>query len=172
MNLVTDNLPALTLWFTAGSWYIMKLKARKNSEILNVKKKILMVGIWLYKAAVALWVYYVTLKILNWSLIASHTVTLLTLIMLEVTNAFNFRSLYSSFFKTSFKRNTWLIYAGVISLLATVAIMYVPFLQKVFETTWLPWYAWLITAFISLSIIIVVDIAKHINKNSFEDYGT
>lgn len=172
MNLVTDNLPALTLWFTAGSWYIMKLKARRNSEILNVKKKILMVWIGLYQAAIALWVYYVTLKILDWSLIAAHTVTLLTLIMLEVTNAFNFRSLYSSFFKTSFKRNVWLVYAGAISLLATVAIMYVPFLQKVFETTGLPWYAWLVTFGLSLSIIVVVDIAKYINKNSFEDYWT
>jgi magnesium-transporting ATPase (P-type) len=117
-------------------------------------------------------VYYITLNVLNWSLVAAHTATLLTLIMFEVSNAFNFRSLYSSFFKTSLFRNTLLIYAGAASILATVAIMYIPFLQKIFETTGLPWYTWLVTAIISLSIIVVVDIAKYINKNSFEDYGT
>jgi len=109
---------------------------------------------------------------LNWSLVAAHTATLLTLIMFEISNAFNFRSLYSSFFKTNLFRNTWLIYASMASLFATLAIMYVPFLQKIFETTGLPWYTRLVTALISLSIIIVVDIAKYINKNSFEDYGT
>lgn len=172
MNLVTDNMPALTLWFTAGSWYIMKLKARKNSDILNRKKKILLVSVWLSMAAAALIVYYITLKILHWTPIAAHTATLLTLIMFEVSNAFNFRSLYASFFKTKHQRNILLIYASIASLLATFAIMYIPFLQKVFETTGLPWYVWLFTAVFSLTIILIVDTAKRINKNSFEDYGT
>jgi magnesium-transporting ATPase (P-type) len=92
--------------------------------------------------------------------------------MFEISNAFNFRSLYASFFKTKLSRNIPLIYASIISLLATAAIMYIPFLQKVFETHPLSWQTWVVTFLISLSIIVVVDIVKYINKNSFEDYGT
>jgi len=172
MNLVTDNFPALTLWFTKWSGYIMQLKARKNSNILNTKKKLLLVGMGLYIALVTLLVYVVALKVFNWPLEAAHTLVLLTMIMFEISHAFSFRSLYSTFLKTSFKRNTLLIYASVISLLATVAIMYIPFLQNIFETSPLSWHIWILTFVISLSVIVVMDIIKIINKNSFEDYGT
>ncbi len=172
MNLVTDNLPAITLWFTTGSGYIMKLKARKNSNILNTKKKLLLVWVWMFMALVSLLVYVIALKKLNRSLESAQTLVLLTLIMFEISNAFNFRSLYASFFQTKISRNIPLIYASIISLLATAAIMYIPFLQKVFETHPLSWQTWVVTFLISLSIIVVVDIIKHINKNSFEDYGT
>jgi len=172
MNLVTDNLPALTLWFTKGSGYIMKLKARKNSNILNTKKKLLLVWVWIFMALVSLWVYTIALKKLNRSLEAAQTLFLLTLIMFEISNAFNFRSLYASFFKTKLSRNIPLIYASIISLWATAAIIYIPFLQKVFETHPLSWQTWVVTFLISLSIIVVVDIIKYINKNSFKGYGT
>ncbi len=150
----------------------MQLKARKNSNILNTKKKILLASVGIFMALVSLLVYVVVLRVFNRSLEASHTMVLLTMIMFEVTNAFNFRSLYSSFWKTSFKRNIWLIYASIASLLATAAIMYIPVLQIIFETESLPRYAWVSTFVISLSVILVVDIAKYINKNSFDDYGT
>jgi magnesium-transporting ATPase (P-type) len=147
----------------------MKEQARKSSEILNNKKKILLIGVGLFMALVSLVVYYITLKVLKRPPAAAHSMTLLTLIMFEVSNAFNFRSLYSSFFKTSLRRNKVLLYASALSLLSTVAIIYVPFLQKVFETTALPLSAWLFTFVLSLSVIFVVDIAKKIDKNSFED---
>jgi len=172
MNLVTDNIPALTLWFTKWSWYIMQLKARKNSNILNTKKKLLLVWVGLYMALVALLVYMLALKVFHRSLPAAHTLVLLTMIMFEISNAFNFRSLYSTFLKTSFKRNILLVYGSIISLLATAAIMYIPFLQKIFETEPLSRHIWVLTFVLSLSIIVVVDVVKMINKNSFEDYGT
>lgn len=172
MNLVTDNFPALTLWFTKWSGYIMQLKARKNSNILNTKKKILLLGMWFYIAIVTLLVYILALKVFHWPLPAAHTLVLLTLIMFEISHAFSFRSLYSTFLKTSFKRNTLLVYASIISLLATAAIIYIPFFQNIFETTPLSWHVWILTFVLSLSVIFVMDIVKIINKNAFEDYGT
>jgi P-type Ca2+ transporter type 2C len=137
MNLVTDNLPALTLGFTSGSEYIMKLKARRTSEILNRNKKLLIISVGLFMALLCFGVYYISLNVLKLPLIIAQTMTLLTLIMFEISNAFNFRSLHTPFYKTKFTRNIFLIYASIVSLLMTVLIIYTP-LNRIFETQPLP----------------------------------
>lgn len=149
----------------------MQRKARKTSDILNFQKKLLLVAVGLFMAGVCLLVYYVALTFFHWSLAAAQTLALLTLIMFEINNAFNFRSLSVSFFRTSFRRNKMLIYASIISLLATVAIIYIPALQGIFATHPLPRHVWIVAFCISFSVIFVVDIAKSITKTSFEDHG-
>ncbi len=164
MNLVTDNLPSLTLWFTEASKWIMQEKAKRNSEILDKNKKFLMFGLGLFMTIWALIVYYVTLKVWNWSLVQAHTATLLTLIMFELMNSFNFISLETSFFKTNFMRNKLLLLAVLWSLLASIAIIYIPFLQPIFGTSAMSLSTRLYISLITFSVIIFMDIIKYFTR--------
>lgn len=160
MNLVTDNLPALTLWFAPSTSDIMEHKARKNSDILNNTLIKMLLGAWFTMAIWTLIVYYIVLNVSNVSIEQAHTIVLVTLIFFEISGAFNFRSLTKSFFKLSIATNPYLVYASIISLLATIAIVYIPFLNKIFETSPIPRYYRISSFIISLSIILIFDKIK------------
>lgn len=167
MNLVTDNLPALTLGFTPSSPDIMKDKARKNSNILTSKLIIMLIIAWFVMIIGALSLYYIILNFTNVSIEAAHTIVLVTLILFEISNAFNFRSLTKPFYKLAFNNNPYLIYASIISILATIAIVYIPFLNKIFETSPISRYYRIIWFILSLSIIFIFDILKTKYKRLF-----
>ena len=159
MNLVTDNLPALTLWFTPAWNDVMNVQARKKSDILNNKLIMTILALWLIMGLWTLIVYVFVLNILHQPLIVAQTAALVTLILFEIFNAFNFRSLKVTSYKLSFTSNKYLVRASGISLIASVLIIYTP-LNKIFETTpiWL-WY-WVWWFLIASSIMIFFDILK------------
>ncbi len=163
MNLVTDNLPAISLGFNNSSQDIMKMKPRRKSNILNKKLIILLVTTGTIMGLLALGVFYFTLNILEQDIVVARTTTLVTLIFLEIANAFNFRSFRKGVLNRSPFVNKYLVYASIVSILATLAIIYTP-LNKIFETAPITLFNFLTAIVISLFIIIVFDVLKVINK--------
>jgi P-type Ca2+ transporter type 2C len=87
----------------------------------------------------------------------------LSLILLEIANAFNFRSFRKGVLNRPLFTNKYLVYASIISLLATILIIYTP-LSKIFSTVSIGWANWLIAIISALLIILLFDILKIINK--------
>ena len=159
MNLITDNLPAITLGFNPSSRDVMEKKPRKKSEILDKKLVILILIAGTIMGLVALGVFYFILNVLKQELIVARTTALVTLIFFEIANAFNFRSFRKRVLNRSPFTNKPLIYASIVSILATFLIIYSP-LNKVFETAPIGLFNFLLAFVASLSIILVFDILK------------
>ena len=161
MNLVTDNLPAITLSFNSSSPDIMQRKPRKKSGILDRQliKLILIAGTVM--GIVTLGVFYASLEA-GLSLAEARTAALLTLIFFEIANAFNFRSFRKLVLNRSPLVNKHLVVASVISLIATFMIIYSP-INVLFETAPLGTFSLLTALAASLSIVLVFDALKLIN---------
>ena len=163
MNLVTDDLPAITLGFNPPSKDVMKSKPRRKAHLFNKKMFILLLIAGTVMAVITLGVFYFVLEILNKELIVARTVALVTLIFLEIANAFNFRSFRSGVHELPLLANKYLIYASILSIFATVLIIYTP-LNKAFETAPIGITYWLFALVISFVVIFVFDILKLITR--------
>ncbi|MDO8740042.1 MAG: cation-transporting P-type ATPase [Candidatus Woesearchaeota archaeon] len=169
MNLVTDNLPAITLGFNPSSNESMMEPPRKNSEILNKKLFILLFFTGSLIAVLVLSSYFLVFNVLGATHEYARTVALFSLIGLEIVSAFNFRSFKKGIFNRGVMVNPYLFYASVISLIATFTIIYSP-LNNVFETVPLKIDGLLIAVAISLSLAMIFDVLKYVNnKKKFFD---
>lgn len=167
MNLVTDDLPALTLGLNPPSYDAMKVKPRKKSNILNKHLLILLAIAGTVMGVGTLGVYYYTLRVLNQDILIARTSALVALIFFEIANAFNFRSFRYPVHKLPMLANKYLFFASIISILATILVIYTP-LNIIFGTTPIKLFYWILALVISLSVIVVFDILKLINeKNKF-----
>ncbi|MCR4284603.1 MAG: cation-transporting P-type ATPase [archaeon] len=159
MNLVTDNLPAITLGFNPSSQDVMNKKPRKKSHILDRQLILLILTGGATMGIITLGVFYLVLNILNQGLIVARTTALLTLILFEIAHAFNFRSFRKGVLNRSPLVNKPLVYASIISLFATALIIYTP-LNKAFETTPIGPMNILVAFVASLIIVLIFDIMK------------
>ena len=159
INLETDNLPAITLGFNASSHDVMNKKPRKKSQILDKQLISLILIGGTIMGLITLGAFYFVLNVLNQGLVMARTTALVTLIFFEIAHAFNFRSFRKRVLNRSLFVNKYLVYASIISLLATALIIYSP-LSKAFETSPIGLINILIAFVASLTIIFVFDIMK------------
>jgi len=163
MNLVTDDLPAITLSLNKSSTDIMLEKPRKKKEILNKSLIIWMIIAGFSMALFTLISFFVSFNLFHQSTEVARTTALLSLILLEIANAFNFRSFRKGVLNRPLFTNKYLVYASIISVLATILIVYTP-LNKIFSTVSVGWISWLIAIVLALLIILLFDTLKIINN--------
>jgi len=163
MNLVTDDLPSIMLSLNPPSLDVMEAKPRKKSGILNKQLFGLLALAGTVMGVGTLGVFQFIFNITNQNLTVARTTTLVTLILFEIANAFNFRSFRSPVYKLPFFANKYLVYASILSILATVMIIYSP-LNSIFNTTPIGFKYWIFAFLVSLSIIAVFDILKTANE--------
>ncbi|MFH1711086.1 MAG: cation-transporting P-type ATPase [Nanoarchaeota archaeon] len=163
MNLVTDDLPAITLSLNPSSQDIMEEKPRKKKEILNKSLVIWLLIAGFSMALITLAAFFFSFNILKQGMDYARTTALLSLIFLEIANAYNFRSFRKKVSFSSLKVNIYLFYASIISILATILIIYSP-LNKVFGTVPLPAIDWVISAVPAILIIFIFNFMKWLNK--------
>jgi P-type Ca2+ transporter type 2C len=163
MNIVTDNLPAITLGLNKSSKDIMIEKPRKKANILKKKFLIVLSISGSLMVFFVLSTFYITYNIFGQTAENVRTTALLSLIILEIVSAFNFRSFRKPTLTRSIFINPYLFFASLISLIATFLIIYTP-LNKIFETTPLPLLNFLIPFFLGILLILIFDILKRINN--------
>ncbi|MBU0534919.1 cation-transporting P-type ATPase [Patescibacteria group bacterium] len=162
MNLVTDNLPALTLGVNPTSKDIMEDKPRNNGDILNSELLKLLLGTAFFMAFTTLLAYFISFNVLGLTLEVSRTVALLTLILVEIASAFSFRSFRKMTLTRSPFVNKYLVTASILSICFTLVIIYTPF-NKILETTPLNITGWIIALVCSSLILILNDVIKTMN---------
>lgn len=159
MNLVTDNLPAITLGFNPSSKDIMEEKPRKDTKILNKSLVLLVLFNGSLMAVFTLGIYFVFYNILGQGIEVSRTAALVGLILLEIASAFNFRSFRKKTLSRSPFVNVYLFGASLISLFATLVILYTG-VSKLFETAPINFYSWMVLLIPVILILLIYDVIK------------
>lgn len=165
INLITDDLPAISLGFNPSSKDVMQVKPRKNSNILTKNLILLLVMIGLFMGIVSFAVYYTSVHILNYSQEIARTNTFLILILIQIANAFGFRSLRAKMNEIPLTSNKYLIYASLLSIIATIIVIYTP-INIIFEVVPIHPAKWFIFAILALSVVVFFDALKGYSKKS------
>ena len=93
----------------------------------------------------------------------AQTMTFTTLMLFQMFNVFNARSVEQSAFRGLF-RNHWLWAAIGLSLLLQVAVIYIPFLQQAFSTVSLSFSDWLRCVAAASSVLWLCELSKLITR--------
>lgn len=166
MNIVTDNMPAITLGFNNKSKDVMSERPRKNAQILTSEfiNVILVNGIAM--GIIAFCVSYFSYNIIQFPPEVARTTVLVSMIMVQVANAYNFRSFRYRVLNRGLWVNKYLFIASIFSILATIIIVYVPAFNKSFDTTPLGVESWIIAGVAAFIIVLLFDILKVINNKT------
>lgn len=153
INLVTDGLPALSLGLDSDEKDIMKRKPRNPKEAI-IHSSFLFIIITGIIGFIATLVAFVTE--LPSGLEKARTMAFTTTIMFQLFFVFNCRSEKKSVFRNNPFTNKKLIASVAFSILLQLVILYVPFLQILFQTVPLGLYDWLKVLLLSGSALLIL----------------
>lgn len=161
LNLITDGAPALALGTEKGDPDIMDHPPRPASEpIIN---RFMQVGIAVQTLAitsVTLYAYLTGLRLHPAQPQLAATMAFATLSFSELLRAFTARSERYPILRIGMFSNRWMNYAVVSSLVLLLAVIYVPFLNPIFNTIPLGWEQWQLL----LPLLFIPSIAAEITK--------
>ncbi len=156
INLVTDGPPALALGLDPPSPDVMSRPPRDPKEKILSKEAIrflVMIGIIMTIG---------TLGIFWWGLASglekARTLAFTTLVVYEMFNVINCRSLKFSVFRIGLFSNRKLIYAIMASIALQLAVIYVPAIQAGFKTVALGLFDWFVILAISSTVLIITQL--------------
>jgi P-type Ca2+ transporter type 2C len=172
INLVTDGPPALALGIDPKDPDVMSREPRqRGTGVLTTQD-------WWRLAGIGAAMMVGTIAVLDayypgglFTLFATgtapnaadeayaRTMAFTTLMMFQLFNVYNCRSAWRSAF-SGFFQNGWLLGAIVLSLLAHVAVIYVPFLQVAFHTVPLNARDWLVATGVASLLLIGMELIK------------
>lgn len=145
LNLVSDGAPALALGMEKGEPDIMKRSPRLPNEPVIDKTMAIGIGvIGLVDALAVLGIFMLALARYPGELIVAQTMAFITLCTSELLRAFTARSETHSVFALGLTSNRWMLWAVAVSFLLVLLVVYVPFLQPVFDTAPLGLNDWLL----------------------------
>ena len=145
LNLVSDGAPALALGMEKGEPDIMTRPPRSPGEPVIDKMMAISIGvIGIVDAVAVLSVFLLAQARYPDHLAAAQTMAFITLCTSELLRAFTARSETHSVFSLGLMNNRWIVWAVIVSFLLVLMVVYVPFLQPVFDTVPLGLNDWLL----------------------------
>jgi Ca2+-transporting ATPase len=165
INLVTDGFPALALGVDPVDPNIMKRPPRPVKEsVINTQRALTMLVQGAFIAACSLLAFCFVLYIEKQDITRARTAAFIVLSCSQLFHSFNCRSMTESLFKIGVFTNKKLILATFVSFLLQMAVVYIPFLQKVFKTTPLGLADWTLVIAISSFPLWAMELVKKIKK--------
>jgi Ca2+-transporting ATPase len=160
INLVTDGLPAVALGVDPMEPDILQRPPRDpNESVFDTRIRYFIVGMAILMTVITLPLYWWMINT-GFSLDYARTLIFCLIVTFELWSAFAARSEKYSLFKIGPFANRWLVIAVFSSLALQLAVVYVPFLQPVFNTVPLSLIDWLIIILLSSTALISVEIVK------------
>ena len=163
INLVTDGLPAVALGFEPAERDVMRRRPRDPGE------SILAGGLWQH----ALWVGVLMAAVViplqavaRASDVPWQTMVFSTLAFLQLGHAFAVRSERESALRLGIRTNPWIASAIALSIAAQLAVVYVPFLQRVFDTDALSAAQLGVVAVASTAALVAVEVEKWLRRRA------
>ena len=137
LNLVTDSFPAMALGVEKGDEDIMKQKPRDpNEKILDKKITVTLIVQSIAITAATLGVYLWGLKTYGDAgegLQMARTMAFATLILAELLRSYSARSTGYTIFHLGVFSNKTLVQGTLLSFILLLVVMYVPFLEQLFD---------------------------------------
>ena len=169
INLITDSLPALALGTEACEQNLMRRPPRDPKDGIfagGVGFDVAYQGLFVTLLTMA--AFFVGERIQNgaWAIANSTdgtTMAFLTLSMAEIFHSFNMRSQRQSVFSMKC-HNLYLWGAAILSLVLTLVVLYVPFLQKAFSFEHISFLEYGIALALAFMIIPMVELVKLIQR--------
>lgn len=171
-NIVTSTFPSLALSIEPAHLKIMKQHPRNPKEKLlsnYLFLKIIVIAPLLFAGTFLLFLW--ELSINNSGLEKARTVAFATLIIFELFNAFNSRSLHTTIFNKNFFRNKVMFIAISTSFLLLLLTIYTKAGQYIFKTVPLGIGNWIAIIAVSGLVIISSEMIKLLIKSEFEEQG-
>jgi P-type Ca2+ transporter type 2C len=158
MNLITDGLPALALGMNPPAKNIMDRKATKEKEPILSSRRLINVG-WqgFVMALGALFIYFSGPVFFKNNPHLFQTMVFTTLVTTQLLHTYNFRFEDKGIFRKNIFANKYLNAAVLISILLQVSIIYIPWLQGIFETESLGLSHWAIIIACSLVPVLIIN---------------
>jgi P-type Ca2+ transporter type 2C len=167
VNLVTDGLPALALGIDPATPDIMQQDARKRGRvILTGRRWVRMTIQGLMKGIFTLAAFLISIHMLNngvmnkQTILEAQTMAFTVLVLSQLFHSLSCRSQERLFFSKGMLSNKWLLYTLFGSIIIHVSVIYVPFLQVIFNTYSLTLTDWLITGSLSLAPFVINETLK------------
>ena len=153
INLITDGFPALSLGLDSNEKDVMQRKPRSPKETIlhSSFPFIIIAGILAFIVTFAVFIT----ELPN-GLGKARTMAFTTTIIFEMLFVFNCRSEKKSAFRINPFTNKKLILSVALSIFLQLAILYIPFLQTLFQTVPLGLYDWLKIILLSGSALLIL----------------
>ncbi len=165
VNLVTDGLPALALGVDPVDPKIMGHPPRNPDEpVVTSERGFLMLAQGAFIAVCSLLAFSFVLFVEKEGLERARTAAFIVLSCSQLFHSFNCRSMTESLFKLGIFTNKKLILAASVSFLLQMAVVYTPFLQKVFKTEPLGTFDWFLVVVISSFPLWAMEAVKIVNR--------
>jgi Ca2+-transporting ATPase len=166
INLATDGLPALALAVDPPDSDLMKRRPRNPRTGIFTRPVVTLM------LTGGIWSTLVNLGLFIWALNSGRsqaeaiTMTFVSLVLIQFFKAYNYRSDRRSVLEQPFA-NRWLNLAIVGEVAMLLLIVYVPFLQGVFQTFSLTLEDWLIVAGLAFTVSPVLELAKWLERRGW-----
>ena len=178
INMVTDSAPGLALGMEAAEPNLMKRKPRSSDEsVFAHGAGIDMIWQGLYMGILVVAAYFIgdymqcmeNGEVFTWAKCLTESspdgvsMAFLVCNFMEVFHAISMRTQRGSIFKLK-KFNWWLLGAFIFTLIMTLVVIYVPFLNTLFELTAISGAEFFVALGLAFSVIIVLEIYKAITR--------
>jgi len=172
IDLGTDVLPAIALGVDPAEPGLMEKPPRSPKKHIMTRKFVShFVGLGAIMGAIVISMYFWMLGEYGWTwgteladdsltYLKASTAAFTMLVLIQMVNAFNARSMTQSIFKLGVFSNRQLLGAVSISLVTLYAFVELPFFQKFLHTTNLTGREWGILAAACFSVLVVEEIRK------------
>lgn len=165
INLVTDGLPALALGVDPVEPGIMQRPPRKpNEAVVTRQRAFLMLTQGAFIAICSLFAFSFVLFVEKEGIGRARTAAFIVLACSQLFHSFSCRSTQESIFKLGIFSNKKLIAATLVSFLLQIAVVYLPFAQKVFKTEMLSPFDWFLVLVVSSFPLWAMEAVKLLNK--------
>jgi Ca2+-transporting ATPase len=157
LNFVTDGFLVAPLALEPKGKKLMSGWKQMNKYFVDrmMVGRGLLMSISMVAGTIMLFCYY-----LNFDTEKALTISLTSLAVFQWFNAWNCRSEGKSIFNKNWFSNKFLVVATALAILAQLAAIYVPFMQKILQTVPLNSFDWYLVLSVGSSIIIVEEIRK------------
>ena len=160
INIVTDEFPAIGLAVEPAHSDLMKRKPRNPAEPILTR------GLFIYTLGISAVIFVGTLGLYALSLEegvpieGARTTVFAALVIFEIYNAYNSRSLRDSVFGMDPRTNKKLIAGLAASTAGLLAAIYLPFMQRLFDTSPLGAESWAAIVLAASVVVVVAEIFK------------
>jgi len=161
VNLTTDGLPAIALGVDPGDPDLMERKPRDpNESIFTRDVRVYLSAVPVLMTVLLLGAYFYTLE--THGLLEARTQLFTALVLMELANAVNARSLKYTVFKVGLFKNKFLWLAILSSLGLQLMVLYIPALHGIFEVTYPNVFDWTVAVVFTLIVFFSIEIGKYV----------